>query len=128
MKTVYFIILLWGLLPVIPAWGHSGDLDSKGGHTCITNCEKYGLSHGEYHYHRRPEPVISPEPEENGPVISSLSGDLQESNIQTPVKKADADLRKVILYLLCFWFLIRLYQRISGKPVTVGRLFKGLFS
>ena len=30
---------------------HSGRTDSNGGHTCRTNCEKYGLSYGEYHYH-----------------------------------------------------------------------------
>tara|TARA_B100000242_G_C43006588_1_gene467802 strand:+ start:180 stop:1295 length:1116 start_codon:yes stop_codon:yes gene_type:complete len=30
---------------------HSGRTDGSGGHTCRTNCEQYGLSYGEYHYH-----------------------------------------------------------------------------
>ncbi len=30
---------------------HPGRTDSSGGHTCRTNCEKWGLSYGEYHYH-----------------------------------------------------------------------------
>ncbi|CAM4505255.1 copper amine oxidase N-terminal domain-containing protein [Paenibacillus macerans] len=34
-----------------PAGAHPGRTDSKGGHTCRTNCEKWGLEYGEYHYH-----------------------------------------------------------------------------
>ncbi|MDH4619667.1 YHYH domain-containing protein [Brevibacillus sp. AY1] len=30
---------------------HPGRTDSNGGHTCRTNCEKWGLSYGQYHYH-----------------------------------------------------------------------------
>lgn len=30
---------------------HSGRTDSAGCHTCYTNCEKYGLSYGQYHCH-----------------------------------------------------------------------------
>lgn len=30
---------------------HPGRTDSKGCHTCKTNCEKWGLSYGEYHCH-----------------------------------------------------------------------------
>ncbi|OPA78505.1 copper amine oxidase [Paenibacillus selenitireducens] len=33
------------------ALAHPGRTDSKGGHTCRTNCEKWGLEYGEYHYH-----------------------------------------------------------------------------
>ncbi len=32
-------------------FGHPGRTDSSGGHTCRTNCEKWGLKNGEYHYH-----------------------------------------------------------------------------
>lgn len=28
-----------------------GRTDANGGHTCYTNCEKYGLKYGEYHFH-----------------------------------------------------------------------------
>ncbi|WP_420849654.1 YHYH domain-containing protein [Peribacillus tepidiphilus] len=30
---------------------HPGRTDGNGGHTCRTNCEKWGLDYGEYHYH-----------------------------------------------------------------------------
>nr|WP_240417897.1 YHYH domain-containing protein [Paenibacillus periandrae] len=33
------------------AAAHPGRTDSNGGHTCKTNCEKWGLKYGEYHYH-----------------------------------------------------------------------------
>lgn len=33
------------------AEAHPGRTDSSGGHTCRTNCGKWGLSTGEYHYH-----------------------------------------------------------------------------
>ncbi|GIN90262.1 hypothetical protein J6TS1_00980 [Siminovitchia terrae] len=37
----------------IPSYtsAHPGRTDSNGGHTCRTNCEKWGLEYGEYHYH-----------------------------------------------------------------------------
>ncbi|MCE3203421.1 MBL fold metallo-hydrolase [Paenibacillus sonchi] len=38
------------LLPVI-ANAHPGRTDSNGGHYCRTNCAKWGLENGEYHYH-----------------------------------------------------------------------------
>lgn len=33
---------------------HPGRTDSDGGHRCWTNCEKWGLEYGEYHYHDQP--------------------------------------------------------------------------
>ncbi|WP_282942958.1 YHYH domain-containing protein [Paenibacillus sp. RC67] len=33
------------------ASAHPGRTDSNGGHTCRTNCAKWGLKNGEYHYH-----------------------------------------------------------------------------
>jgi hypothetical protein len=30
---------------------HPGRTDANGGHTCRTNCEKWGLRYGQYHYH-----------------------------------------------------------------------------
>ncbi|WP_412728633.1 YHYH domain-containing protein [Cytobacillus kochii] len=32
-------------------YAHPGRTDSNGGHTCRTNCEKWGLKYGEYHFH-----------------------------------------------------------------------------
>lgn len=33
------------------AAAHPGNTDSRGGHTCRTNCPSWGLSYGQYHYH-----------------------------------------------------------------------------
>lgn len=46
-----FIVLL--TLPFFAenALAHPGRTDSNGGHTCRTNCAKWGLQTGEYHYH-----------------------------------------------------------------------------
>jgi len=46
--SVLFCLTL--LLPSITN-AHPGNTDSNGGHTCRTNCEKWGLEYGEYHYH-----------------------------------------------------------------------------
>lgn len=43
------LLLVFSSTSMISA--HPGRTDSKGGHTCKTNCEKWGLEYGEYHYH-----------------------------------------------------------------------------
>lgn len=43
------IITLTSLTSV--ALARPGRTDAKGGHTCKTNCAKWGLKNGEYHYH-----------------------------------------------------------------------------
>lgn len=53
-KTLYLsITLLCCLALSLPSitYAHPGRTDSNGGHTCRTNCEKWGLEYGEYHYH-----------------------------------------------------------------------------
>jgi len=47
---MYVGLILITMSPV-SIQAHSGGTDSSGGHTCRTNCEKYGLEYGEYHYH-----------------------------------------------------------------------------
>lgn len=39
------------LLNATTALVHPGRTDVNGGHTCWTNCTKWGLEYGEYHYH-----------------------------------------------------------------------------
>lgn len=49
-KTIIAIALL--SLPFASfASAHPGRTDKNGGHTCRTNCAKWGLKDGEYHYH-----------------------------------------------------------------------------
>lgn len=39
------------LLNATTALAHPGRTDANGGHTCWTNCAKWGLEYGEYQYH-----------------------------------------------------------------------------
>lgn len=49
---------------------HPGRTDANGGHTCWTNCAKWGLKNGQYHYHNgggsgsvsKPKPPAKPTP------------------------------------------------------------------
>ncbi|MEJ8547530.1 YHYH domain-containing protein [Brevibacillus borstelensis] len=51
-KGIIFLLLLVFLFSILPAsFAHPGRTDANGGHTCRTNCEKWGLRYGEYHYH-----------------------------------------------------------------------------
>lgn len=53
-KTLYIsMIVLFMLTILLPSItnAHPGRTDSNGGHTCRTNCAKWGLKDGEYHYH-----------------------------------------------------------------------------
>jgi hypothetical protein len=58
---------LFLLILPLETHAHPGNTDGSGGHTCRTNCEKWGLGYGEYHYHGGGPPVtpaLSPEPKE----------------------------------------------------------------
>lgn len=39
------------MIPILLVSAHPGRTDSSGCHTCRTNCERWGLSYGEYHCH-----------------------------------------------------------------------------
>lgn len=94
-RAVILISGLMGCLAPVGVLAHPGRTDANGGHTCRTNCEKWGLEYGEYHYH-------------NGGTRSSNSGGTGGSGVnsnrnqqtvnssQTVVKKSDdATLRSV---------------------------------
>lgn len=55
MRKIFYLTLsllcLLSLLSPSISNAHPGRTDSNGGHTCHTNCEKWGLESGEYHYH-----------------------------------------------------------------------------
>ncbi|REK76058.1 YHYH domain-containing protein [Paenibacillus paeoniae] len=51
MKKMTLLMTLLFVLSSSLASAHPGRTDSSGGHTCRTNCEKWGLEYGEYHYH-----------------------------------------------------------------------------
>jgi len=50
MKKILLLFILIVAFPSLVS-AHPGRTDSSGGHTCRTNCEKWGLKYGEYHYH-----------------------------------------------------------------------------
>lgn len=66
-------IIIISLVLVFSSWpltaqAHPGGLDESGGHTCRTNCDRWGRAYGEYHYHggnqtthRIPRAQVSPE-------------------------------------------------------------------
>jgi hypothetical protein len=71
VRIVYSIAILLSLfLFTGSASAHPGRTDSSGGHTCRTNCESWGLDHGEYHSHggyeapEVEEQYVAPEQEE----------------------------------------------------------------
>jgi hypothetical protein len=51
-KTILTLILLILVIP-FNTFAHPGRTDKKGGHTCRTNCAKWGLKNGQYHYHNK---------------------------------------------------------------------------
>ncbi|MGN7469103.1 YHYH domain-containing protein [Brevibacillus sp. SAFN-007a] len=50
---LFALILAVLILPLQTLEAHPGRTDANGGHTCRTNCEKWGLQYGEYHYHNK---------------------------------------------------------------------------
>lgn len=70
-KQVKKLLLTTGvalLVAPISAYAHPGRTDANGGHTCRTNCEKWGLQNGEYHYHNKPassSDATNPAPSQN---------------------------------------------------------------
>src|SRR5699024_3699369 len=55
MKKFFIITIAlfisYVFFPSLIADAHPGRTDANGGHICRTNCEKWGLEYGEYHYH-----------------------------------------------------------------------------
>jgi hypothetical protein len=51
-QTLLFLVLLFFFTVGITE-AHPGRTDANGGHTCRTNCDKWGYGYGEYHYHGR---------------------------------------------------------------------------
>jgi len=51
VATAVLLAALTCLSNVKIVYAHPGNTDSSGGHTCRTNCESWGYSYGEYHYH-----------------------------------------------------------------------------
>ncbi len=53
MKKIILTLIAVALIAPSVTFAHPGRTDKKGGHTCKTNCTKWGLSYGQYHYHNK---------------------------------------------------------------------------
>lgn len=87
------------LVAPISAYAHPGRTDANGGHTCRTNCEKWGLQYGEYHYHNKPASssgATSPAPSSNnnGAVEAERQAEAQRSNAEAEKQRAAEAQRK----------------------------------
>ncbi|MED4461813.1 YHYH domain-containing protein [Metabacillus fastidiosus] len=76
MKNLAIIILILLTLGISDSvYAHPGRTDGNGGHTCRTNCAKWGYSTGEYHTH-------------NGGSSSSSGGDSSSSSSSSVVESS----------------------------------------
>lgn len=75
------LIALALVLPitVTPSAAHPGNTDSRGGHTCRTNCASWGLGQGQYHFHGRPGPAPITPPVEAPLVPQDSSSGLSDA-------------------------------------------------
>lgn len=86
-KILKFLCIILLFVPFISteALAHPGRTDANGGHVCRTNCEKWGLKYGEYHYHNG-----------NG---SSTTSSSPKTTTSTPVQSSQPKLQTVNVYL-----------------------------
>ncbi len=52
LRTFILLLFVFFLSSSLTAFAHPGAKDKNNGHTCRTNCAKYGLKDGEYHLHK----------------------------------------------------------------------------
>ncbi len=53
MKKVLitFLLIMFWFATIWFTFAHPGRTDKRWWHTCKTNCKKWGLKYGQYHYH-----------------------------------------------------------------------------
>ncbi|WP_339189377.1 copper amine oxidase N-terminal domain-containing protein [Paenibacillus sp. FSL R5-0490] len=75
IKVISSLLAIFMIFATV-ASAHPGRTDSSGGHTCRTNCAKWGLKQGEYHYHNGGSSSSS----KSSSSSSSSSGSTKKSN------------------------------------------------
>lgn len=50
-KKMFYLLITAIFCSTTAVYAHPGRTDSNGCHTCRTNCERWGLSYGQYHCH-----------------------------------------------------------------------------
>lgn len=92
-KSLVLSLILTLIITMISSTGalaHPGRTDSNGGHYCRTNCAKWGLKDGEYHYHNGGS-SSSPSKEKQEPEKDSTSS--TPSLLLLPKKQASGTLQ-----------------------------------
>jgi len=111
-------VLLCCFLLLLPftANAHPGRTDSNGGHTCRTNCEKWGLKYGEYHYHNG-----------GGSASNGGSSSTSKSAPSSPVPKVDENQVKADKYYTAAMDLYNRadYQKAITELEKIYELDKG---
>lgn len=85
------ILVLSFVIFTLNANASPGGLDKNGGHYCRTNCAKYGLKTGQYHYHNADgsitltKPVTKPTVKPAAPAIAIYINGKKQSYDQPPV-------------------------------------------
>ncbi|MNW23632.1 Protease inhibitor precursor [compost metagenome] len=91
------LVLVLLLMVSSTAFAHPGRTDSKGGHYCRTNCAKWGLKNGEYHYHNGGSSSVSGKSsssdrgqsdDSSGSKSKSSSSDKKSTASSTPTYKS----------------------------------------
>ena len=95
-----YILVLHATSTII--YAHPGRTDARGGHTCRTNCPKWGLDFGEYHSHGattipmpKPGPASEPVPiKENN--VNTINQDANTESIKTEdsIQKQSEEIKK----------------------------------
>jgi len=52
-KISILLLVVFLSIFALPVFAHPGRTDKRGGHYCWTNCKKWGLKYGQYHYHNK---------------------------------------------------------------------------
>ncbi|QQG46029.1 MAG: YHYH domain-containing protein [Candidatus Niyogibacteria bacterium] len=58
MKNFILVVIFTAFTALVfsapfEALAHPGRTDRKGGHTCRTNCPKWGFKYGQHHFHAK---------------------------------------------------------------------------
>ena len=87
LKIASMIIVL--LMMITPISAHPGRTDANGGHYCRTNCAKWGLRDGEYHYHNGGGSSSSSSSDSSSSSSSTDSGSSSTSQTQSTPQVVD---------------------------------------
>lgn len=127
ITSLLVLMLFLFLVPIQTIDAHPGRTDANGGHTCRTNCEKWGLQYGQYHYHNggfvRPLLLQRLQLRKHSKKLLLLSR--RRSSSLWIVRMCSLPLLPIHPLLLHYGTALR--SRIPGCIQILHRLTKGLF-